>query len=256
MSNDLTLKHRIQEPRTVDTFAVIDLDRTLLNTDVLAELLYSQLHEYGFTPEQVAVELSFIQQQTGKSFPLFDHISKTHGSELLENILEKTLLLAEDGDLDADTLLCKGAAQLLELLERKDVPHAILTYGNELDQAFKLSLVRKLLRKTEQELPAAITDEPRKAAWIAATWDDIDQGAIAIPGPIAAIDGLRAHTIIIIDDKLSNLESDSKSVKGILVNNTESAPAGHMSTSDLVRHIDRGMSLGQIAQLQEDEQRL
>lgn len=252
MTNDSMLHRSGVKPRTVETFAVIDLDRTLLNTSALIELLYSQLLAHGFTSEQIAAELSFIEQQTGTSFSLFDHIEKTHSRELLESILEKVLLLAEDGDLDIDTLLCEGAARLLELLEHNDVPHVILTYGNEVDQAFKLSLVRKLLRKSEEGLPAAITDEPKKAAWISATWDDIDEsGAIAIPEAIAGVGHLRARSVVIIDDKQSNLDSDNPAVKGILVNNLATRPSGSMSTDDLVRCIETGMSLTHIAHLQD-----
>lgn len=239
------------EPRTVDVFAVIDLDRTLLNTSALIELLYFQLHEHGYTSEQITKELAFIERQTGTSFSLFDHIEKTHSGEILESILESVLLQAEDGVLDAGVLLCKGTQRLLELLERSDVPHAILTYGNELDQAFKLTLVRKLLKKSEDELSAAITDEPKKAAWIAATWDDIDStGAIAIPEAIAGVAHLRAQNIVIIDDKPANLDSDSLAVKGILVNNSETKPLGSMSTEDLAKAVETGVSLTQIANLQ------
>lgn len=250
-THDPTPRHYEREPRLVETFAVIDLDRTLLNTGALVELLYAQFHEHGFTAEQITGELAFIEQQTGTSFSLFEYIETTHSKDLLESILEKVLLLAEDGVLDGDTLLCAGADRLLELLEYKDVPHAILTYGNELDQAFKLSLIRKLLGKTANELPAAITDEPKKAAWISATWDDVDQaGGIAVPEAIAGETRLRARNIVVIDDKQGNLDSDNPAVMGILVNNSEARPSSSTSTADLVEYLEAGMPLTNIAHFQ------
>ncbi len=251
MTKDSISKSYKPEPRLVETFVIIDLDRTLLNTDAWVNLVYLQLQKRGITPEQARHELDFTMQQTGTSFSLLEHIERTRGKVLLNDVMNDILLIAQNGELDPDELLYAGTAQLLNVLEARNVPFAILTYGNELDQTFKLDIVRALLGRNSDQLHGVVTDEPKKAAWIVRSWTDVTtQRGVGIPISIAKIEGLRASCIVILDDKKQNLEPSADFIKGILVDNSQQDSGGALSIITIVHHLESGSSLQEIAGIQ------
>lgn len=237
-----------QEPRFVDTFVVLDLDRTLLETDALVGLLCMQLLNHGITRQQVDVDLLFIHQQNGASFNLLDFFETQYGKGLFDVVKQEILELAKNGELH-EGLLCEGAPELIGELEESSTPFCVLTYGEEHSQRFKLELFEQLIGQDDAQLHAVITKETNKAAWIEKNWQHDETGRVIIPNDTYASSELRVRTVVVIDDKLSNLKSGDARIRGILVNNGNDRPKDSLSTADVAKLITHGVPLDEIAQV-------
>ncbi len=239
------------EPRVVETFVVLDLDRTLLDTDNLIGLLYDQLRTKGLDSSQLLQDQEFIHDQTGKSFSLLEHLTYRYGQQLIDEAMLEVLQLAERGEIPKEILFCPGAEELLNYLDDNAIPHAVLTYGEQTFQRFKMSVVRSVLGKTENSLPATITSESKKAEWISHTWEGDGTGErFHVPTSISGGEQIQTSNVVIIDDKLGNITSENEHVNGILVHNAQVRPTGSLSTADLAEYLQAGLSLHRIARLQ------
>ncbi len=237
------------EPRHVEAFALIDLDRTLLNTPLLVDMLLLQLHDHGFTAEQVREHIQHIHSRAGKSLSLSEYFSAEfdNGGALFAVLKQEIIELAETEGL-VDDLLYSGSKELLDALDEKTIPFAILTYGNVADQDFKLNLLRLLTKREVSRLHATVTDQPSKAKWVAENWD---QGSgLAIPNDIYSTESLIAEYVVVIDDKIANLTSANTNVLGILMDNSSVSDRA-MSIELLGAAVDAGESLVVLAQSQQ-----
>lgn len=241
----MTYRRHETEPRHVETFAVIDLDRTLLDTSTLVDMLLLQLHDHGYDARQVSGFIDFIHSRTGSSLSLreFFESSIEDGEVLYGTVKQELLQLAEGGEL-TDELLYAGAAELLDTLDETDVPFAILTYGDVADQDFKLSLLRMLTSRQIGELHATITTEREKARWISHTWSQ--DGLLHVPDDIYGHAPIVADSVVVLDDKPQNLHSESSAVRGILIDNHHQS-AGSISIVELVVAIRSGVSLDDLS---------
>lgn len=240
-----------KEPRIVETFVVLDLDRTLFPTDDFVDLIYDELMKQGVPADKTGEDKSFVYSQTGTSFSLFDHMAQEFGEARMNAVMQSIEQLVKDGTVTAEMLLCKGTKELLEYLDQHQIPHAILTFGEQGLQDFKIKLTRLLLNKTGEELPATVTSLHKKAAWIADAWEqDDDSKGLHVPASITGGELIHAKNVVVIDDKVSNLVSDSEQVKGILVNNSSNRPVGSLSTEDLAEYLDVGLPLERISHFQ------
>lgn len=226
---------------SVDVFAVLDMDRTLLDTAAVTERLCRQLERHGVPRARVDKDIDFIQGQTGQSFLLLDFLETQYGPELFSIIKQEVQESVERGRAD-DGLLCEGANELLNALEEAGVPFAILTYGEQANQDFKLTLLRNLLGRSTAQLHAVVTQVSNKASWIADTW--AQEEGFAVPDTIHAAAKLWARQVVIIDDKSINLASDNPNILGILVNNT--GKSTH-TTAEVARRLRTGLTLPDIA---------
>jgi hypothetical protein len=244
----MTMTDYEQEPRFVDTFVVLDLDRTLLETDALVELLCMQLLNHGISREQIDADLLFIHRQKGASFKLLDFFEAQYGKGLFDIVKREILELAKNGELK-EGLLCEGAPELIGKLGASSTPFCVLTYGEEHSQRFKLELVEQLFGQDEVQLHAVVTKETNKAAWIEKNWQHDESGRVVVPNDGYASSELRATTVVVIDDKLSNLKSGDDRIRGILVNNGNDRPKDSLSTADVAKLITHGVPLDEIAQV-------
>lgn len=236
------------EPRIVETFTVLDLDRTLLASDTLVELMYNELVRAGIPADKATSDLSFIYDQTGTSFSLFEHMAQEFGEEAVNIVKEAMLTQAKQGLLTHDDVLCEGAKELVDYLINSDIPHAVLTFGEQNFQDFKIMLTRAILNKTEEELPALVTSIHRKAEWIADAWDT-DGERFVVPMELTGGVPVEAEGIVVIDDKSSNLTSNNSRIKGILVDNSNNRPSESLSTAHLAEYVE-ALPLTRIAELQ------
>ncbi len=206
------------EPRRVEAFAVIDLDRTLLDTSALVDMLLLQLHDHGFTSQQVQSYTEHVHSQAGSALSLSEFFATEfeHRDGLLALLKQEILEIAETGDL-SDDLLYPGSTQLLDALDAKTIPFAILTYGNVTDQDFKLSLLRLLTRREVSQLHATVTSQQSKAQWVAEEWSGDD--GLMVPDDIYSTEPVIAEYVVVIDDKTLNLASTNPNVLGILIDN-------------------------------------
>lgn len=235
---DHELSHEVV-PRRVDVFTVLDMDRTLLDTDAVTERLCRQLEHHGVSPRQIEADLVFIRKQEGKSFSLLEYLEAQYGPELFSIVKQE--MQERVGRDDAEELLCDGAPELLRALDDTDIPYAILTFGEPANQDFKLTLLRKLLGRSTADLHATVTDVSHKATWLAEAW--AAENGFEIPAIFYGGVPLRAAQVVIVDDKLANLVSPNQNVHGILVDNTKKTH----STAEVARQLNAGKGIVEIA---------
>lgn len=232
-------------PRNVDTFVVLDLDRTLMHTGALTDHLCMQLLHHGVSIDQVRKDIDFVHRSDGLSFSTLDYIQAQYGPEKYASVMHEIEARVKGGEL-TDTLLCDGTLELLAALESRDIPFAVLTYGERVNQEFKLTLLREMVHRTGKQLHATVTSERNKASWIASSeWKQEGKDGFAVPAFIYPQAELHAHYVAVIDDKPANLESESDEVVGILVDNTKGS--GALTTAEVAQMVANGIDLVAIA---------
>jgi FMN phosphatase YigB (HAD superfamily) len=200
--------------RAVPLFVVIDLDRTLLDTDKLNELLCQVVDASNDARLDDGDPYAYILRQAGKSFSVSNYLNERFGPDA--NAM--AWLRLQEAAHEHPTLLHAGASQLLATLDQQAVPYGLVTYGEANNQQAKLRLVHAVLGKQADELPYLITDEPNKAQWIAHHWKRTGDSAFHIHETLSR-EGLRTDRVVIIDDKAMNTATDDPGICGILIDN-------------------------------------
>lgn len=240
-----------QEPRIVDEVAVLDLDRTLLNTSAVTQLMLASMARHGVGEDRINQAIEYVEAQKGNSFHLFDYIEHEFSVTTLEAIVEE--IMQDDALTLAlkDDLLCPGADKLVYALEDQGTPAMILTFGEHNYQSFKIDLFRKLIHKTNKELPGIVTDTANKSMWVKENWfnrtDELGEVPVEIMG-----NSLLARVVSIVDDKSSHLQSTDQRVVGVLVDNHVPRTKGVISTLELAEAVARGIRIAEIAGVYED----
>lgn len=207
---------------TPEFLYVLDLDRTLIDSDVAANALYEATEELEGIPR---ARLKALQDESENSNQPFDVVGAITG------LLPESLSAAEVKDkmdklkgrflqlVDRDRLLYEGAQTLVDQLETEDIyiPYVIATYGGKEWQQWKLEAAGfadkdYIITSTNLE----------KGDWIARDWVQSD-GTYAPPlEDEAHKEQLKARHVIVVDDK-------RKSFEGL--------PPGNIAI--LVRHRDQ-----------------
>lgn len=243
----IDMKHEL-ESRTVDYFAVLDLDRTLLDSDKIVRLMCEALPRFGVDEQAAQDDLDSMRAATGRSLSAFEFLAGRHGDETVRLLVSDMFQRAENGRLDdKDLLYGDSSVRLLDELDERDIPFAVLTYGEQDYQEFKLALYRILTGRYGDRLPAVVTDEPRKGDWIHGHWSDGSDDHMRVPADFTGDDTIVAREVVIIDDKLHNLESPDGVVKGIHIDNRHDRPAGRVTIQQVVEQLQSGVGLNEIA---------
>jgi len=167
-------------------FYLLDLDRTLLDTEKAAELLRNAVSWHN---AQLAILLGQkIEDYTllGESFSMRDFILEQVGEAETAKIETKFIELAADQD-----LLNTGAHELIAYIRSK--PGAgvgILTFGSPEGQAMKIAAAGM------SDIPFLVTGETFKGEQIS-SWRD-ERGIYNLPEELS---GASATTIVFVDDK-------------------------------------------------------
>ena len=216
--------HETEPVHEVHSFVVLDLDRTLLDTDELNRRMCERVVAAAgvdMRPED-GDPFSYIKGQKGKSFSVFGYFKARFGGEAVEDVMQYFLAVTDLGA-EAD-LVYPSVVELLEELERQDIPHGILTYGDVENQTFKLALFHKLVGKHHEEIVALVTDERFKAQWIEANWkqdltDKIGKEGFVVHRDLFPSHVLRAQNIVVVDDKRENTQAEEPRIVEFVVNN-------------------------------------
>jgi len=189
-----------------------------------------------------------IMSATGQSLSALEFLSGEYGEALAARLTADLHGLAQEGRLPREALLYDGASPaLLDELDRRDLPFAVLTYGEPANQLFKLALYRQLTGRDERRLPAVVTDEPKKGEWIHAHWYDGSDEHMRVPAEFTHAHPIMAKRVVVLDDKLTNLASPDKVVQGIHIDNRPEAPLGRHSLGDVVTALQTGQPLAELA---------
>lgn len=235
------------KPRIVDEVAVLDLDRTLLDSSAVTALLMASLVQHGVNKTQLDAALRHIEAQTGNSFYLFDFIKDEFPDVALDAVIEGIMGNELPLEWAGMGLLCDRADELIYALEDRNIPHVVLTYGEESYQEFKIALFRRLINRTDKTLPAIITTAQNKARWVTDEWFD-EAGKLGKVSKAVIGEELQVQSAVIIDDKAENLKSTDVRVRGILVDNSASGTQqSSTTTAEVARLVSQGASLVDIA---------
>lgn len=230
--------HRHEQiPLDQNSLVILDLDRTLINSDQLVDTTLLSLEDYFDADRDsaaiVAIEVVRVQerQQRGKSFAYLEELQKQLGTD------DKTWvagLAAQVIDANRNNqgfikqsfinqILLPGAIDVLQKLDRLGVDSLIMTAGQNLTQQYKLILFRQILSEVAPEIDLSshyITDPKHdytKAQMINQSFADQPQGRqfdpvllsrLSSEAVLASRIANRQYSrVVLLDDKLANFEA-------------------------------------------------
>lgn len=203
-----------------ETLVLFDLDRTLINTDLITHYLADSVLFYE--GKKVADEfISELKLNKGKSFNSYDYLRKVVPGSFSKIVDHFTSGIA------APKLLNPGASQLLQRCRRRGVRVGILTFG---DQDYQ---VDKLKAGGLGNVPYMVTGVSGRKSHIIVSWYDSDLEKFLLPHEFGQ-DHVRS--IVLVDDKPSELQVEHANFHKVLYA-PERQPSGVMS--DGVRVVSR-----------------
>lgn len=229
----------------VPTFVVLDLDRTLLNTDELNKYMCAHIETERDTTPEDGDAWNYIQQQKGRSFSVLGYLRTRFGSEQWDVLQKQMVTMADAESLLSSAVLYPYVAELLNALDEARIPYAILTYGDSENQQFKLDILHATIGRKTEIVDALITDEQYKGEWIARTWRQNTGGAgeewFYVHPDLHPEQTMKAKTIVVVDDKAQNAQANDAHIIDFIVDNTApGSAAGARSIRDLYELIHTG----------------
>lgn len=206
-----------------DSFFALDLDRTLLNTNLVFTIFQRVLEEMGYSNgvEKARREL----EVSGGSFDILEYMTSLLSIQQLQAV---TVLFRDQAR--KEQLLNEGAAEFLDFLKAHHIEFGILTYGSEKWQQEKLYVAGL------NDLPALIIPDKGKGKLIT-HWYDENKASFKVP----SIFGARSYAqLVMIDDKVSELIDLPSHAIGLLYRPTDNvlpSQRGEIRTQNI--HIIR-----------------
>lgn len=179
---------------SIETFYIVDFDRTLADSDKLLEVFIEVANQYIELPMAQVMKIDTDIKAKGDSFDtakyVRDSLSEAGALDQWEK-LEKQFI----HESRALNMLLPGANELLEHLNKHHMRHGILTYGNPLWQHLKLTAsgfnhVRRI-----------VTTNKHKGRFIS-SWQQ-ENGTFRLPQEYG---GGEASRIVLIDDKAASYD--------------------------------------------------
>jgi len=202
-------------------FHALDLDRTLLNTALLAQELENIVAERipGFEKELHDQMAAYIQR--GESFFIFEYFISKHGREAMQACVTEL-----QRRFSTDDLLMPGAKERLAFAtSRPEWGVGIITYGSSITQKIKLHLCGL------DSYPLLITNSPIKSASIA-SWQQ-PTGEFVLPEEFG---GVTVDTVVLDDDKLEAFRGLPSNTWGNWLTTDPAAPG--KLTQDLAGRVE------------------
>lgn len=189
-----------------NTFFVLDFDRCLGNTDRFHEILEQVIaDEELLTPEEMQTGRRLIEQ-VGKSFDTISFIRKSlkeRGSSMSWLDIQRRFIERVKGE----DVHQPFANELLAILDDKQIPYGIVTYGGESWQLAKLEAAGFL------QIPHIVTNIKEKGELLSG-WK---HGAHFIIPPALTKDfqPLAVEKIVFLDDKAVSFQDIPEGVMGV-----------------------------------------
>lgn len=194
----------------MSVFYVLDLDRTLANTEKLYEVLSAVLiRDTNISMDMLNKERGEVEAR-GESFKLINSLAgllQSHNSEIDWLQVEQAFIREAHR---TEGVLEPYAAQLLKLLDSKQLPYGIITYGNEAWQLAKLEAAGLL------NVPHVVTRIKEKGRLLAG-WRQEDGSFIIPPAMTHDFNPLTVDSIIFLDDKAVSFKDIPEGVHGVYV---------------------------------------
>ena len=202
------------ESQKDDVFYVLDFDRTLGNTDKFHEVLEEIVeNETGVTADELKIARAQIEG-TGRTFDTVDYVRgilEQSGNTIPWHVLQNQFIaVARKRD-----MLEPHAAELLTMLDDKQLPYGIITYGNETWQLAKLEAANLF------DIPHIVTHIEEKSQLLQG-WKHTSDTFIIPPALTRDFLPLQVHHLVFLDDKAKSFAGIPSGVHGVHIK----APSG------------------------------
>ena len=189
-----------------ETFFVVDLDRTLLNTGLVFDILQSTLDDHGYDDGNKLHNTRKQLEANGETFVVFGYIESLLSSQELKVVIDAFRAKAEEYE-----LFNEGAQEFLAFLRKHQLPFGILTYGSKRWQQEKLKIAGL------NDVPTIIIPQKGKGE-VVSTWYYKDTETFVVPADF----GAGTYTqLIMIDDKAGELSGLPPHATGLLYRPTD-----------------------------------
>lgn len=180
-------------------YYILDLDRTLFNTNKNAELFISVVrkHNPGLADRLKQNDDEF--KLRGASFSMRAFIADQLSKEELEAVEKEYLDAVRTVD-----LLNPGAREIINALSEQGIPFGIVTYGVFEGQTLKL-------RASQLDRYPHLVTQVREKGELITTW--LKEGKFDIPIELAP-DGLVVEEVILVDDRALSFEGLPAGARG------------------------------------------
>lgn len=219
-----------------ETYVVLDLDRTLIDTELINKTYEKIVAESSNDLSEAMNLAKQADEAAGRSFDPHLFVREALlDSVAIMNDFEVELTNRLNG---RDDVLNPGALELIDQLKTWGVAHGILTYGHSEWQRIKLQV-----SGLDRKLPSKITADKHKGAEIG-SWQS-DTGEFHVPVELTSHEiGAAAvyQTVVLVDDKAVSFEDLPDGVKGIWYRPSEhlllSQQGDVPATVTVVDHLD------------------
>lgn len=249
MTEELTMSrnHELEPFRDTEVFIVLDLDRTMLDTDKLNHLLCTYIDKTNDASPEDGDPYEYTLAREGESFSLVPYLIQRYSQAAFDTATLHLKAGAEQSEGTKDDIIYPGVRELIAELDAQGIDHGILTYATDIEnQKFKLDIWHHFIGRTHDRIEAIITELDKKGEWVEDHWHDPESTQhdphFIVPSDLSENDRIRARYILIVDDKFKNIRSDHKHIIGFTVDNTASTPsASGGSIGDLVDILQAGV---------------
>ena len=184
----------VQPNSSIDTFYIVDFDRTLADSDKLLQVFIEITNQYIILPLSQVEKIDADVKAKGDSFDTASYVRNhlaDQGDLDLWDRLEKQFI-HESRSLN---MLLPGANELLDFLNQNNLAHGVLTYGNPMWQHLKLTAAGF------NHVHRIVTTNKHKGLLIS-SWQK-DDDLFHMPSEFG---GATARRVVLIDDKAASFE--------------------------------------------------
>jgi hypothetical protein len=199
----------MQSYNLIESFYILDFDRTLARTDDLRELYEGVIET--LTPVTVA-EIHKARDRIKSSFDVARYVREQLEKELPEAEINETMSVVREMFIKKARMqdfLEPYAKELLESLQMHSLPYGILTSGGKEWQQTKIEAARLAA------IPHLIINTTKKGPLIA-SWQQPD-GTFLLPDELSGNTKMVAKLLIFLDDKTVSFQDIPLNVKGFRI---------------------------------------
>ena len=192
-----------------DVFFVIDFDRTLGDTDKFHEVLEIVIEQETGIQANALRSARLNAEAAGSSFDTVDYLrsflARSGSEKTWQHIQQIFIARAKTQDMREP-----HASDLLRILDQKQIPYGIITFGGEAWQLAKIEGAHML------QVPHIVTHIQEKGK-ILTGWKTTAGDFIVPPALTRDFQPLKVRTIVFLDDKSVSFYQIPPGVRGIRV---------------------------------------